>query len=234
MKKTPRGIRNHNPGNIRWGDPWQGLVPKAKRTDTAFCQFVNAAYGIRALARTLITYQDKYGIRTIRDIVTRWAPPSENNTNAYIDAVAQRVRIPLQHDDKPDMPLDMHHYEDLRAVVEAIIRIENGKGPLATANTWYDKASINKGLALAGVEPTTHTAARIPVTKETIGATATGSAGVVQIVDVLTSVPVDTLAQANEHLSSGSTIRLGIGVALIAVAVFIAWGQVKRHQAGTL
>jgi len=234
MKKTPRGIRNHNPGNIRWGDPWQGLVVKAKRTDTAFCQFSNAAYGIRALARTLITYQDKYGIRTIRDIVTRWAPPAENDTSAYIDAVAQRMRIPVQHDEKPDMPLDMHHYEDLCAVVEAIIRVENGIGPLATANTWYDQTTINKGLALAGVVCATPTAARIPVTKETIGATATGGAGVAQIVDALTSIPTGTLAQANEHLSSGSTLRLGIGVALIAIAVFIAWGQVKRHQAGTL
>jgi len=234
MKKTPRGIRNHNPGNIRWGDPWQGLRPKAKRTDTAFCQFASAAYGIRALARTLITYQDKYKLCTIREIITRWAPPTENDTSAYIDAVAQRVRIPVQHDDKPDMPLDMHRFDDLCAVTEAIIRVENGKGPLATANTWYDQATINKGLALAGIEPATPTAARIPVTKETIGATATGGAGVAQIVDALTSIPTGTLAQANEHLSSGSTLRLAIGVALIAVAAFIAWSQIKRHQAGTL
>jgi len=228
MKKTPRGIRNHNPSNIRWGDPWQGLVAKAKRTDTAFCQFANAAYGIRALARTLITYQDKYGIRTIRGIITRWAPPTENNTQAYINAAAKHASL------APDMKLNLHDYEQLRAVAEAIIRIENGKGPLGTANTWYDQAAINKGLALAGIEPATPTAARIPVTKETLGATATGGAGVVQIADVLTSIPTGTLAQANEHLSSGSTLRLGIGVALIAVAVFIAWSQIKRHQAGTL
>jgi len=228
MKKTPRGIRNHNPGNIRWGDPWQGLRPKAKRNDPAFCQFASAAYGIRALARTLITYQDKYGIRTIRDIVTRWAPSAENNTQAYIQAVAKHTCF------KPDMELNLHDYWQLRVVVEAIIRVENGKGPLGTANTWYDQTTINKGLALAGIEPATPTAARIPVTKETIGATATGGAGVAQIVDALTSIPTGTLAQANEHLSSGSTLRLGIGVALIAVAVFIAWGQVKRHQAGTL
>ncbi|EEG5547188.1 structural protein, partial [Salmonella enterica subsp. enterica] len=33
---TPRGIRNNNPGNIRWGDDWQGLVAKSQRTDKAF------------------------------------------------------------------------------------------------------------------------------------------------------------------------------------------------------
>jgi len=229
MKKLPRGIRNHNPGNIRWGDPWQGLVPKAKRTDKAFCQFQSAAYGIRALAITLITYQDKHKLRTIRQIITRWAPPTDNNnTQSYIHAVAR------QTDRKPDQELDMHRYDDVRAVAEAIIRHENGKGRLSTPNTWYDEASIRKGLMMAGVQLETPTAANIPVTRETIGATATGSAGVAQIADVLTSMPADALAQANAHLSSGSALRLGIGVALIAVAVFIAWSQVKRYQAGTL
>jgi len=228
-QKTPRGIRNHNPGNIRWGDPWQGLIPKAKRTDTAFCQFTSAAYGIRALACTLITYQDKHGLRTIRQIITRWAPPADrNNTSAYVDAVAR------QTGHAPDQKLDMHDYKQVRAVAEGIIRVENGKGTKATPNTWYDAQVIDKGLALAGVEPATRTAANIPVTRETIGATAAGSAGVAQIADVLTSIPTGTLTQANEHLSSGSTVRLGIGIALIAVAAFIAWSQIKRHQAGTL
>jgi hypothetical protein len=36
----------------------------------------------------LIAYQDKHGLRTIRQIVSRWAPPTENNTNAYVRAVA--------------------------------------------------------------------------------------------------------------------------------------------------
>jgi len=228
MRKTPRGIRNHNPGNIRWGDPWQGLVPKAKRTDTAFCQFASAAYGIRALARTLITYQDKHGLRTIRQIITRWAPPSENDTSAYVGDVARQTGR------APDQKLDMHDYKQVRAVAEAIIRKENGKGAKTTPNTWYDAQTIDKGLALAGIEPATRTAANIPVTRETIGATAAGSAGVAQIADVLTSLPTDTLTQANAHLSSGSTVRLGIGIALIAVAAFIAWSQIKRHQAGTL
>ncbi|MEQ2017041.1 structural protein, partial [Photorhabdus bodei] len=36
-----RGIRNNNPGNIRWGDDWQGLIPASQRTDKSFCQFVS-------------------------------------------------------------------------------------------------------------------------------------------------------------------------------------------------
>jgi len=228
MKKSPRGIRNNNPGNIRWGDPWQGINRK-NPDDLYFCQFESAAYGIRALARTLISYQDKHDLRTIRKIITRWAPPEDNNnTESYIHMVAKQTGY------APDLILNLHDYEQLRAVAQAIIRHENGRGPLATANTWYDAQTIDKGLAMAGVIPAQRVAANIPVTRETIGATATGGVGVAQIADTLASMPTDTLVQANAHLSSGSAIRLGIGVALIAVAVFIAWSQVKRHQAGTL
>jgi len=228
MKKKPRGIRNNNPGNIRWGDPWQGLRPATERDDTAFCQFTNAAYGIRALARTLITYQDKHLLRTIRQIITRWAPPTENNTLGYIHAVARQTGFDA------DEELDLHNCEHLRPVLEAIIRHENGKGSHVMPNTWYDDQTISKGLAMAGVVAPTPEIARIPVTRETVAATATGGAGVAQIADVLASVPVETIAQANEHLSNGSTLRLVIGVALIAVAVFIAWSQAKRLQDGTL
>jgi len=225
--KKPRGIRNHNPGNLRWGDPWQGLVPEKRRTDKAFCQFVSAAYGIRALARTLITYQDKYGLRTVRHIISRWAPESENDTQAYIQAVASQIG--RNADDR----LDMQSYRALKAMTEAIIRHENGRGGQATPSTWYDSQTVDKGLALAGIEAPKKAAGPIPVTRETIGATATGGMGIAQIADVLPQVS-DAINQANGHLTSGSAVRMGIGITLVAIAIFIAWAQVRRHQAGTL
>lgn len=78
--ETPRGIRNFNSGNIRHvkGTRWQGM--SANQNDTAFVQFTGPQWGIRAIARTLITYQDKHGLRTIRQIIGRWAPPNENNS----------------------------------------------------------------------------------------------------------------------------------------------------------
>lgn len=225
--RNPRGIRNHNPGNLRWGDPWQGLVPAKRRTDKAFCQFVSAAYGIRALSRTLITYQDKYGLRTVRQIISRWAPASENDAQAYVQVVARQIGRGA------DDQLDMQSYRDLRAVTEAIIRHENGRGILSTPNAWYDSQTINKGLALAGIEPSKKAAGPVPVTRETIGATATGGMGIAQIADVLPQVS-DAINQANGHLTSGSAVRMGIGVTLVAIAIFIAWAQIRRHQAGTL
>lgn len=92
--KTPRGIINNNPANIRRGSAWKGLVPfllnpqnQQRVCDKSFCQFVNIEYGIRALIVLLRTYRYKYKLSTIEKIITRFAPPSENRTTAYIDFV---------------------------------------------------------------------------------------------------------------------------------------------------
>ncbi|AKA25688.1 structural protein [Pseudomonas chlororaphis] len=143
---TPRGIRNFNPGNIRHakGTRWQGM--SANQNDTAFVQFMGPQWGIRALARTLITYQDKHGLRTVRSIIGRWAPPNENNTESYICQVAGRLGV------SPEERIDVYDYRTMRALAEAIIRHENGAGPLPEGN-WYGEALINEGLYLAGIVP---------------------------------------------------------------------------------
>lgn len=138
----PRGVRNNNPGNIRRNpaNKWQGRVPLSQQTDHEFEQFVSPEYGIRALAITLITYQDRYGLRTVEEIVGRWAPPSENDTRAYVRAVARATgRAPASE-------IDTHDYEDLRMLVEAIISHENG-------GYRYQRHIVDRGLELAGVTP---------------------------------------------------------------------------------
>ena len=144
--ETPRGIRNFNPGNIRHvkGTRWQGM--SANQNDTAFVQFTGAQWGIRAIARTLITYQDKYRLRTIRQFIGRWAPPSENNTESYIRQVAIRLGV------SADAQIDVYDYRIMRGLVEGITGHENGVGPLPEGN-WYGEALINEGLHLAGVVP---------------------------------------------------------------------------------
>ena len=96
----PRGIRNHNPLNIRrtGKDQWKGLAEA--QTDRAFCQFKNLEYGWRAAFYLLTrTYYHKYRLYTIRGIVRRWAPESENNTRAYIENVSKLTGI------NPDEPI---------------------------------------------------------------------------------------------------------------------------------
>ena len=86
-----RGIRNNNPANIRKGCNWQGLAKT--QTDREFCQFVTMTWGVRALLVTLRTYVVKHHLHTVREIITRWAPPSDgNNTEKYIEFVEKAVR----------------------------------------------------------------------------------------------------------------------------------------------
>lgn len=118
-----RGIRNNNPGNIRWGDEWKGLVPETQRTDKSFCQFKAPEFGIRAMIIILRNYQSKYGLKTITGIIKRWAPPNENDTQAYIRSVAQATGTDA------DKPIDLTDSRKLFPLLQAIIKHENGTQP---------------------------------------------------------------------------------------------------------
>ena len=90
----PRGIRNHNPLNIRrtGKDKWQGLAEV--QTDSAFCQFKSLEWGWRAAFYLLTrTYYHTYRLYTIRAIISRWAPPNENHTAKYIENVSRLTGI---------------------------------------------------------------------------------------------------------------------------------------------
>ena len=89
----PRGIRNNNPLNIRRSkDKWKGL--RAVQADAQFCQFETLEYGWRAAFYLLTrTYYHKYRLYTIRTIVNKWAPPSENNSKAYVENVSRLTGI---------------------------------------------------------------------------------------------------------------------------------------------
>ncbi|VFQ44389.1 structural protein [Desulfoluna butyratoxydans] len=114
-----RGIRNNNPGNIRHGDDWNGLAEK--QPDASFCTFTEPRWGIRALAKTLLTYQRRRGIHTVRGIISRWAPPSENDTHSYIHHVAHFVGV--------DADETIRVEDHLFPLVSAIILHENGNNP---------------------------------------------------------------------------------------------------------
>ena len=143
MSDLPRGIRLHNPGNIRKGDRWKGLDTPSD--DGSFCRFKSAPYGIRALAVVLETYQDRRlaadgsAIDTVREVVERWAPPVENDTESYIHSVRQATGF------KPGQHIDVHDFDTAMALCKAIIRHENGSQP-------YSDAELAKGLHLAGIE----------------------------------------------------------------------------------
>lgn len=133
-----RGIRNKNPGNIRKSaDKWRGL--SARQNDPAFFQFDSMIYGVRAIVMILRNYSAKYGIDTVAGLINRWAPSSENNTSAYVRAVAGYVGA------QPDDRLDLWDDETIAMLVRAIIRHENG----ILASTFVSDSDIAKGIAAA-------------------------------------------------------------------------------------
>lgn len=131
QSNLPLGVRNHNPGNIRTrgtrngirgADPWRGLIAEDSAGYGIFDTPVN---GIRALVIDLRTGFTRDGEDTVREIITEWAPPTENNTAAYIAAVARELGV------GPDERLSFAR--DIGALVRAIIRHENGQQPYSTA-----------------------------------------------------------------------------------------------------
>ena len=89
----PRGIRNNNPLNIRLNpdNRWQGRVPPKHNSDGAFEQFQDPIMGLRAAAVLLIAHYDRRHLDTIRKLVEVWAPPNENDTEAYARASPRRA-----------------------------------------------------------------------------------------------------------------------------------------------
>ena len=65
----------------------------APRTNPDFKEFETLAWGYRAIFVLLDTYRVRYGLDTIRGMISRWAPPSENHTGLYIRAVAADTGI---------------------------------------------------------------------------------------------------------------------------------------------
>lgn len=118
-KLDPRGIRNHNPGNIK-AKPgtWEGQQGSDAH---GFAVFSSPLYGIRAMQRILDTYAGSYGIVTLEEIITRYAPPSENDTAAYIAHMVEATGIP---------PNGHVIAEDERlSLIRGMIAHENGQQP---------------------------------------------------------------------------------------------------------
>lgn len=135
-RPLPRGIRLNNPGNIRHNDSvkWIGALPV--QDDPAFVHFASPQHGIRALARTLLTYYRKHALTTITEIIGRWAPTSENDTPAYIRSVSNNTRL------DPLAPLNLLDSATLRKLVVAITIHENGMQP-------YEAFVIDAGVSSA-------------------------------------------------------------------------------------
>lgn len=216
--QLPRGVRNNNPGNIRnkTKDKWQGL--SEKQNDPSFLQFKDATYGIRAIARLLITYQDKYDCHTVNEFINRWAPPTENDTKGYSAAVLAHLNSVISEYSLQNTAIDMHQYGWLRGMVEAIIQQENG-------HPWmelYTNAEIDKGLLMAGVQPP---AKPIATSRTAVGTGIAATGGTI----------AQTIAQTQDQISPFVTyldwakyIAIGLALAGLLLVLYAKWDNRRK------
>lgn len=123
MAIRTRGERNNNPLNIEFNprNKWKGA--RRPRVDRRFEEFDTLSDGIRAALIIIRKYMAPkplgYGCNTIAKLITRWAPPSENDCRNYIHYVSIQANIP---DDRPLKFLDR---ETICAIISAMAMMES-------------------------------------------------------------------------------------------------------------
>lgn len=135
MSLPPPGIRNNNPFNLVTGVKWRGL--SEKQEGGRFCQFDDAVMGIRAGMINFLNMPELHDARTVRQMVTRHAPPVENDTEAYIKAVCHACDLAPD-----DIVTFTPELGDKWA--KSIIQHENGCQP-------YAQEVISQAIAQAGI-----------------------------------------------------------------------------------
>lgn len=132
-KELSRGYRNNNPLNIRYStaNNWLGKI--LPNTDGVFEQFVSMDYGYRAALYLIRKYINK-GYATVGDIISRWAPTNENNTQAYINSVCNQTGF------TPFTRISFDRKADVIKLAAAMSVHENGNIP-----GYPDQAAIENG-----------------------------------------------------------------------------------------
>lgn len=79
----------NNPLNIRYSvkNDWKGQIGERN----GFCVFSDEKYGWRA-AFILIKNYHKKGFRSVKQIIHRFAPASENPTSSYVEFVCKKMK----------------------------------------------------------------------------------------------------------------------------------------------
>jgi len=123
------GSSGNNPGNMR--------PPGAS---TGYQKFPTMLSGLSEMARQLLVYGDR-GLTSVSSIVSKWAPPRENNTAAYIADVSARTGF------SADQQLNLRDPTTLQRLMDAMIRHETGK----RGDPAIEMAAINARLGLPNV-----------------------------------------------------------------------------------
>lgn len=133
---TTRAERNNNPGNLNFAGQAGAVLEDG--SNARFAKFGSTAEGVSALAKQLQRYGER-GLDTVSKIINKYAPSSENNTQAYIDALSKRLGV------TGDQKLDLNDTTTLTGLIKGIARHEAGSDYLSDSD-------LMTGLSMAGVK----------------------------------------------------------------------------------
>jgi len=139
----PRGIRNNNPLNIDYHakNPWQGLDNPP--SDGRFARFTEPQWGVRAAIVILRNYQ-KRGLVSVRQMLSTWAPATENNVENYVGFVCRKTGF------TSEQHIDLNDKAQTIALLKAMVLMECGPVPAGSANgNWLDDAVYEAAWSLS-------------------------------------------------------------------------------------
>lgn len=118
--------RANNPLDIRSsGEKWQGQMGTTS-AGSGFCVFQGVNWGLRAAFKILRTYETKYGLKTLKAKLQKWAPAKENRAT-YPNEVAAGAGVDVN---------SMAPYNDLKywqKVMPYWAKLEGYEGTLTAA-----------------------------------------------------------------------------------------------------
>ena len=125
-----KGVSNRNPGNLTvlsGGQKWKGQIGTDVTGDQyghVYAVFSDHHWGLRACAKLLRNYQNNHGLKTVGEMINRYAPSEGGNpTNSYATFVEGQMLL------RPGEQINLNDDGTLVELVRAVVRFENGYHP---------------------------------------------------------------------------------------------------------
>lgn len=106
--------------NIRYSsrNRWKGQIGQSR----GFVEFIDVKYAVRAIAILLLRTYRQLGLDTIRGIITRYAPPEDDNpTERYIEFCTAYMNMSGRSD------VSLTRLDEYVSLISAIQRFELGR-----------------------------------------------------------------------------------------------------------
>lgn len=149
LEGNSRGISNNNPLNLNFANQ-KGAMKEAGKGGR-FAAFATPEEGIRAAGNQLLRNKNAHGAKTLGQMISMWAPASENDVPAYIKSVASSLGPGYN----ANTPVDPNDPEFTARLIQAMGTHENGSFNMSLADIKTSLGSVQNGKYVGGWTGTT-------------------------------------------------------------------------------